>query len=88
MDILEELWLGQVAPIERAFPKTDGYRKALREVEEKRQALEEMRSWKGENILAAYSDAEIRVQDYAERGAFALGFRLGAKLILAIQDKE
>jgi len=87
MDILEELWLGQVAPIEHAFPKTEEHRQAMRQIEKSRQALETMLPQEGQIILASYGEAEIQVQDHAERDAFAQGFRLGAKLMLAIQEK-
>ena len=88
MDILEELWLGQIAPIEQAFPKTEEHRQARHQVEKCRQVLESMLPQEGQIVLASYGDAEIQMRDYSEREAFAQGFRLGARLMLAIQKTE
>ena len=88
MDILEELWLGNIAPIERAYPQKPEHRQALARVEENRQLLQCALPENAQKILDAYGEAEIQVQDHAERAAFSQGFRLGAKLMLAMQDKE
>ncbi|MBP3683525.1 MAG: hypothetical protein J6J12_01005 [Oscillospiraceae bacterium] len=88
MDILEELWLGNIAPIERAYPQKPEHRQALARVEENRQLLQWALPENAQKILDAYGEAEIQVQDHAERAAFIQGFRLGARLLLAIQKEE
>jgi len=88
VDILEKLWLGQIAPIESAYPKTPAHRKALAKVEECRQNLLDMLPQAGQELLTTYSETEIQLQDYAERDAFSQGFRLGARLMLSIQENR
>jgi len=86
MDILEELWLGNIAPIEKAYPQKPEHRQALARVEENRQLLQRALPENAQKIPDAYGEAEIQVQDHAERAAFSQGFRLGAKLMLAIKE--
>ena len=82
MNILEELWLGNVSPIEDTVMQDASYKSALQQVIEKQQTLKGWMPPEGKAILFDYFEAEINLQGLAERAAFVQGIRIGAKLLL------
>ena len=84
MYILEELWLGNISPIEDAISQDASYHHALQQVIEQQQALKKWIPQERKDILFDYFDAETQLQGVAERVAFVQGVRIGAKLLLDI----
>ena len=86
MRILEELWLGELSPIDAAMPRTKEYKKVLRCVIENQERLEKQLPQDAKQLLKSYDDAQIQLHDISERAAFSQGFCLGAKIMLAVLE--
>ena len=87
MDILKELWLGQIAPAGRPLLPNSAYYKLQRKASEMESQLSSTLNPEQKSLLESCFDAEMQMQDIAEIEAFSLGFRLGVQLLLAATEK-
>ena len=88
MNILEELWLGHIAPIEDTASKNAEYIHTIHEITEQQKSLEAALPPNALSFLHSYNCAQVKLLDLSERSAFSQGFRLGAKLMLTIFEKD
>lgn len=84
MMILEELWKGNIAPIERAVLKNSEYQKISHEAIEIMNEFNKELSAKGLAAFDEYCDKKMQLTSISEQDAFIKGVRLGAQLILDI----
>ncbi len=87
MNILEELWYGNIRLNERSVPGNSDYAECLRRVICQKEMLladvpETLRK-KMERILDAY----VETESIAERDAFIMGFRLATRLMVDVLTK-
>ena len=84
MNILEELWYGNIEPAEYDISSSNEYKKLLQLI-----------SWNEDKLLATMTDAQKELftkyadcvreyQTMAERLLFQNSFRLGARIILEV----
>lgn len=75
-------------PIETALSQRAEYQKTLSHLVADQKTLREILSEEGGAVLASYDDAQIKLQDLAERSAFTQGFCLGAKIMLDVLEEK
>ena len=87
MDILEDLWLGKIAPAQRPLQTNSPYHQLLHTSVQLETQLRSSMDMRQKEWLDAYSDSEIQMLNIAETEAFSLGFQMGIQLLLAALDK-
>ena len=88
MDILEELWYGNIDPMEmNNIQNNPKYQSALRLVNNNYDCLEEGLTDKQKQLLMRYAESRNEFSGITELDAFKTGFRLGIRLVItAIAD--
>ena len=88
MDILEELWYGNVNPMEmNNIQNNSEYQSALRLVNNNYDRLQEGLTDKQKQLLMRYAESRNEFSGITELDAFKTGFRLGIRLVItAIAD--
>ena len=87
MDILQDLWMGNIAPAERTLRRGTPYYEAQVRMTEIEQELRSGMDSEQKKLLEQYTNLEIEALDNAETEAFVWGFRLGAQILLAALEK-
>ena len=87
MSILEELYNGNIAPIERSMKKGSEYYKLCKAVSEKEDKLFEELSCEKKAIYESIAESKLVVESISEEEIFIDGFRLGAQIMLEIINK-
>ena len=89
MNILEDLYYGNIAPINRNYLNDDHYQKldskATKDLESLAQLLE---GGERNKIFTRYEESFRAVESYRNLLSFIDGFRLGAKIALEIAAVE
>ena len=88
MDILEELWYGNIDPMEmNNIQNNPEYQSALRLVNNNYDRLQEGLTDKQKQLLMRYAESSNEFSGITELDAFKTGFRLGIRLVItAIAD--
>ena len=86
MKILEELWYGNVAPGERSVDKGDRLWNLGRLILQNEEELAALLSEKAKEVLEKLRDNQSELNDLNECEVFVCGFRLGARIMLEVQD--
>lgn len=88
MDILEELWYGNIDPMEmNNIQNNPEYQSALRLVNNNYDRLQEGLTDKQKQLLMRYAESRNEFSGITELDAFKTGFRLGIRLLItAIAD--
>ena len=81
MTILENLWYGNIRPVESFVDGNTEYKSLLRLVGKNREKLEATLSPEQSELFEKYSTAVNEMHSTAEVQAFSYGFRLGAQLM-------
>lgn len=84
MKILEELWYGNVVPNERNMECGSTMWKLARLVERHEEELTPLLSEKAKEVFEKLRDNQQELNDLNECEVFVCGFRLGARIMLAI----
>ena len=84
MQILEDLYLGDVRPNERFFKRNSQYAKALDEVVKVGDALTASLNEKEKKLFEDYMDAQREVTVLTDCETFCYAFKLGAKIMLDV----
>ncbi len=84
MLILEDLYLGNVHPIERGFKRNSQYAKALDEVVKVGDALTASLNENEKKLFEDFMDAQREVTVLTDCETFLCAFRLGAKIMLDV----
>lgn len=84
MQILEDLYLGDVRPNERGFKRNSQYAKALDQVVKSGDALTGGLSEEQKTLFEDYMTAQREVNVLTDCETFCLAFKLGAKIMLDV----
>ena len=84
MQILEDLYIGNVRPGERMFKRNSQYAKALDETVKAGDALTESLSDEQKGFFEDYMTAQREVNVLTDCETFCLAFKLGAKIMLVV----
>jgi hypothetical protein len=84
MQILEDLYLGDIHPNERSFRRNSQYARALEEVVKAGDALTDTFSEKQKELFEDYMAAQREVNVLTDCETFCLAFKTGAKILLDV----
>lgn len=84
MQILEDLYVGDVRPNERFFKRNSQYAKALDEVVKIGDALTASLNEEEKKLFEDYMDAQREINVLTDCETFCYAFKLGAKIILDV----
>ena len=81
MDIINELWYGNVSPFEQCTRGDKQLKELLKLVARKREELDGALTDKQKETLEKFEDCMNEMHSITERDAFSYGFRLGVQLM-------
>ena len=81
MDIINELWYGNVSPFEQCTRGDKRLKELLKLVARNREELGETLTDKQQETLEKFEDCMNERHSITERDAFSYGFRLGVQLM-------
>ena len=81
MTVLENLWYGNIRPVESFVDGNTEYKSLLRLVGKNREKLEATLSHEQAELFEKFYTAVNEINSTAEIAAFSYGFRLGAHLM-------
>ena len=82
MTVLEDLWYGNIRPIETFIDGNMEYKRLLRLVSKNREILESKLSSKQLELLEKYNLSANEMNAVSETAAFQYGFSLGVRLMI------
>ncbi len=88
MQVLEDLYMGNIHPNERRFKKGSQYSRALNEVVKAGDALNGTLTEKQKEQFEAYMTAQREVNMLTDCETFIYAFRLGAKIMMDVLAEE
>ena len=80
-NILEELWHGNIIPMEHSVGGNAHIKKLISLMGKNRENLSETLNDSQKELLAKYDDAVNEMYGEIEKDAFIYGFRLGGRLV-------
>ena len=84
MEILKELYFGNIRPSERAIKDGSDYQKAQSEISALEDAFRAELSAEGKRVYDAYVTKRLTLMGTDDCDSFIKGYRLGVKLLLAV----
>ena len=84
MNILEDLWFGNISPWERPFKKDSAYAELIALVIRHQDDLNGRLNDEEKEIFEKFSECSTEMRDLTEREAFVKGFTIGAQIIIAV----
>ena len=81
MDIIKELWYGNVAPFEQCTRGDKQLKELLKLVARNKEELDGTRTAKQKETLEKFEENMNEMHGITERDAFSYGFRLGVQLM-------
>ena len=88
MNILENLWYGNISPWERPFKKDSAYEELLALVIRHQDDLKSRLNDEEKEIFEKYADCTGEMHDLTEREAFVKGFTIGARIIIEVLTND
>ena len=88
MTALEDLWYGNIRPIENFIEGNMEYKSLLRLVSKNREVLESELSPKQLDLFEKYNDSVNEMNSISETAAFQYGFSLGVQLMMGSMSIE
>ncbi len=82
MNILEELWYGNIYPNERSVRKDSEYAQALRKVVKEKERLLPNLAPELRKAIEKLMDVQMEAVAIAERDSFVMGFRLATQILV------
>ncbi len=82
MNILEELWYGNIYPNEQAIKQNSEYALSLHKVVDEKENLLSSLSPELQKAIEKLMDVQMEAAVIAERDAFVMGFRLATRIIV------
>ena len=82
VNILYELWYGNIYPSERPIKKDSEYAEALRKVAEEKESLLPSLAPELQTGIEKLLDAQMEAAVIAERDTFVMGFRLAVQILV------
>ena len=86
MNILETLWYGNIRPVERDVQASSRYAKLTKLIRRHEDTLLPLLSDEAKELYAKLMNTHYELIDLNESQVFTLGFKLGARIQLAILD--
>ncbi|MBP1549568.1 MAG: hypothetical protein J6A05_06145 [Oscillospiraceae bacterium] len=80
-NILEELWYGNIIPMEHSVGGNAHIKNLINLMSKNREKLSETLNDSQKELLARYDDAVNEMYAEIEKNAFIYGFRLGGKIV-------
>lgn len=87
MNVLEELWYGNLEPSEFDFSSSKEYKELLHLVSRNEEKLLSTMTEEQKELFLKYSDAMRMFQSLAECLLFQRSFQLGARMIIAVMEE-
>ena len=87
MNVLEDLWYGNLEPSEFDSASSKEYKKLLHLVSRNEEKLLATMTAEQKELFSKYSDAMRKFQALAEFLLFRRSFQLGARMILAVMEE-
>ena len=84
MQVLEDLYLGDIRPNDRGFRRNSQYAKALDELVKVGDALTDGLTGEQKELFEDYMTAQREVNVLTDCETFCLAFKLGAKIMLDV----
>lgn len=84
MDILEDLYYGNLFPHEKCAKLDDGMKELLGLLNRNEEKLISTLSDEQKETFEKYKDCNQEISEICERNAFLNGFRLGARIIIEV----
>ena len=81
MDIINELWYGNISPFEQCTRGDKRLKELLKLVARNREELDGTLTAKQKETLEKFEDCTNEMHSVTERDAFSYGFRLGVRLM-------
>ena len=81
MTVLEDLWYGNIRPVENFVEGNTEYKGLLRLVSKNRESLENELSPKQLELLEKYNTSANEMNSISEIAAFKCGFSLGVRIM-------
>ena len=88
MNIIEELWYGNISPCERDFKKGSTYSELLGYIVRHEEDLQKRLNDEEKEILEKFTECMGEMNGISEREAFVRGFVLGARIIIEVMNTE
>lgn len=88
MDILEELFYGNIAPCQRSFHNREQCSQLMGYLSRQEQTLMESLSEEQRKVFKKYRDNTLELEKLTELDAFLYGFRLGGRFQLEMLREE
>ena len=88
MNIIDELWYGNISPCERDFKKGSKYSELLGYIVRHEEDLKKRLNDEEIEILEKFTECTNEMYGIAEREAFVRGFKLGARIIIEVMNSE
>ena len=88
MQVLENLYMGDIHPSERSFKRSSQYARALHEVVEANDALNETLDDEQSELFEEFMTAQREVNVLSDCETFIFAFRLGAKIVMDVLTDE
>ena len=88
MNIIEELWYGNISPCERDIKKDSEYAELLEQIVRYEDKLQKQLNGEEKEILEKFTECMGEMYGMAEREAFVRGFTLGARIIIEVMNTE
>ena len=82
MTVLEDLWYGNIRPIENFIEGNSEYKGLLRLVSKNRDTLENELTNKQLELLEKYTASVNKMNSISETAAFQYGFSLGVRIMI------
>ena len=86
MDIINELWYGNVSPFEQCTRGDKRLKELLKLVARNREELDGTLTDKQKEILEKFDDCYAELTDINEREIFVYAFRLGARIDIEVMN--
>lgn len=84
MSILEELYNGNINPVERFVKKESEYQRISRDISKRQDSLYKTLTQEEREIYEDIFENNYKLEYISEKEGFIQGFRLGAKIMLEI----
>ncbi|MFI3326919.1 MAG: hypothetical protein R3Y35_12225 [Clostridia bacterium] len=88
MKILEELYHGNINPNTKMFAGNTNYAKAMEKLSDNEELLIKLLDSKKKKIFLDYVNAQATITGESSVEDFIVGFKLGAKIALAMVSEE
>ena len=88
MNIIEELWYGNISPCEKDFKKGSKYSELLGYIVRHEEDLKKRLNDEEIEILEKFTECTNEMYGISEREAFVRGFTLGVRIIIEVINTE